>query len=112
MSISVSRIDDARRAIESGDKPWHVLLRHRSMKVELFAPRGTDQQSSHKQDEIYIVQTGSATLKHETREFPCRAGDVIFVRATTNHQFTNMSDDFETWVIFYGPEGGEFDWSA
>jgi hypothetical protein len=23
------------------------------------------------------------------------------------HRFENFTDDFGTWVIFYGPEGGE-----
>jgi hypothetical protein len=23
------------------------------------------------------------------------------------HHFENFSDDFATWVIFYGPDGGE-----
>jgi hypothetical protein len=26
------------------------------------------------------------------------------------HRFENFSDDFGTWVFFYGPEGGEGAW--
>jgi hypothetical protein len=29
------------------------------------------------------------------------------VAAGVQHRFEEFSDDFATWVIFYGPEGGE-----
>jgi hypothetical protein len=35
------------------------------------------------------------------------AGDVLFVPAGVPHRFEDFTDDFGTWVIFYGPEGGE-----
>jgi mannose-6-phosphate isomerase-like protein (cupin superfamily) len=34
-------------------------------------------------------------------------GDVLFVPAGVEHRFEDFSDDFVTWVVFYGPEGGE-----
>ena len=35
------------------------------------------------------------------------AGEVLFVPAGAPHRFEDFSDDFATWVFFYGPEGGE-----
>jgi hypothetical protein len=32
---------------------------------------------------------------------------VVFVAAGEHHRFVNFSGDFSTWVVFYGPEGGE-----
>jgi hypothetical protein len=29
------------------------------------------------------------------------------VPAGVPHRFVDFSDDFETWVVFYGPKGGE-----
>jgi uncharacterized RmlC-like cupin family protein len=43
----------------------------------------------------------------EEEKISCMSGDVLFVRAGVKHKFENFSDDFATWVIFYGPEGGE-----
>jgi uncharacterized protein YjlB len=34
-------------------------------------------------------------------------GDFLFAPAGVKHRFEDFSDDFLTWVIFYGPEGGE-----
>ncbi|MFT5765663.1 MAG: mannose-6-phosphate isomerase-like protein (cupin superfamily), partial [Saprospiraceae bacterium] len=35
------------------------------------------------------------------------AGDVLFVPAGVAHRFEKFTEDFATWVIFYGPKGGE-----
>ena len=41
------------------------------------------------------------------RSRPCRAGDLVFAPAHAEHRFEDISADFATWVLFYGPEGGE-----
>ncbi len=72
-----------------------------NFQIELFAPRGTDYQTPHEQDEFYIVVRGTAELIVETERFDCTAGDALFVAAGTEHHFENMSDDFATWVVFF-----------
>jgi mannose-6-phosphate isomerase-like protein (cupin superfamily) len=42
----------------------------------------------------------------DTRK-PFVPGEVLFVPAGVVHRFEDFSDDFATWVFFYGPEGGE-----
>jgi mannose-6-phosphate isomerase-like protein (cupin superfamily) len=64
-------------------------------------------QTPHSQDELYIVLAGSGTFFKNGETRPFRAGDVIFVEAGAEHRFQNFSEDFETWVVFWGPEGGE-----
>jgi mannose-6-phosphate isomerase-like protein (cupin superfamily) len=87
---------------------WHSLaLRHGSMAVLVFAPKGKDLQSPHNQDEIYIVMGGSGEFVMEGQRTACNLGDVLFVPANAAHHFENLSDDFVTWAIFWGPEGGE-----
>jgi hypothetical protein len=34
-------------------------------------------------------------------------GEVLFVATGVKHRFIDFSDDFATWVFFYGPKGGE-----
>jgi len=34
-------------------------------------------------------------------------GMVLFVPAGTTHRFEDFSADFATWVVFWGPQGGE-----
>lgn len=86
--------------------PFAVLFERGDVSVELFAPRGVDTQTPHTRDELYIVSSGSGMFRRgdETCEF--RAGDLLFVPAHVDHRFERFTDDFRTWVIFFGPEGG------
>jgi len=75
------------------------------MKVGLYAPE--DIQGPHKQDELYIVVSGSGDFVKNGERRAFQAHDVIFVEAEATHRFENFSNDFATWVIFWGPAGGE-----
>ena len=83
------------------------VLRHGSLEVEYYAPRGEDRQRPHTRDEVYVVIAGQGTFLNGTERHPFGPGDVIFVPAGVVHRFEDFSDDFATWVLFYGPEGGE-----
>ena len=82
-------------------------MAHGTMTLEVFAPRGQDHQTPHAQDEIYIVIGGTSDFIHEGKQLSVTSGDALFVAAGEEHRFEGMSDDFVTWVIFWGPEGGE-----
>jgi len=83
------------------------MLRHGTALVELYAPRGTDPQKPHTRDELYVVWRGSGTFFRGGERKTFGPGDVIFVPAHMEHRFEDFSDDFATWVIFWGPEDGE-----
>ena len=88
-------------------RPFHYPIRHGSMRVGIYAPRGTDPQSPHDQDELYIVQAGTGRFRRGDAVVPFSPGDVLFVPAGLPHRFEDFSDDFATWVVFWGPQGGE-----
>ncbi|MBV9528704.1 cupin domain-containing protein [Sphingomonas sp.] len=85
----------------------HYALRHGSMKAGLYAPLGTDDQSPHKQDELYIVASGSGRFVKNGEDRPFQPNDLIFVEAGADHRFVDFTEDFAAWVVFWGPEGGE-----
>ena len=89
------------------DKRFTVLLKNGSMSIEYFAPINIDTQQPHIQDEIYVIASGSSQFYRNGEVINCNKGDVLFVPAKMEHRFMNFSNDFATWVIFYGPEGGE-----
>ena len=66
-----------------------------------FAPRGTDHQTFHDEDEFYFIARGSGELVIEAERFPFETGDVFFVPAEKEHHFENFSEDFATWAIFF-----------
>jgi len=88
-------------------EPSTVALGHGTMSVEVFAPRGQDQQTPHSQDELYFIMSGSADFIREGRRSQVALGDALFVPANERHHFENISNDFLSWVVFWGPNGGE-----
>ncbi|MBZ5525085.1 MAG: cupin domain-containing protein [Acidobacteriia bacterium] len=83
------------------------LFRHGSLEVEIYKPEGVDKQKPHSRDELYVIATGTARFQCGNEIEPVEKGDVLFVPAQMEHRFLNFTDDFSTWVFFYGPEGGE-----
>lgn len=87
---------------------WDVeAFKHGTMQLEVFAPRQHDYQTPHAQDELYFVMQGHGDFIVENERIPFATGDALFVAAGKPHHFENFSDDFVTWVVFWGPQGGE-----
>ena len=84
-----------------------LLLEHGSLEVRYYAPQGTDPQTPHPRDELYVVASGRGWFVRGPERVPFEPGDALFVAAGVEHRFEDFSSDFGTWVVFYGPEGGE-----
>jgi mannose-6-phosphate isomerase-like protein (cupin superfamily) len=84
-----------------------AMFEHGSLVVELYAPRGTDLQTPHSRDELYVVVHGRGTFYDGTTRRGFAPGDLLFVAAGVTHRFEEFSDDLAVWVVFFGPEGGE-----
>jgi mannose-6-phosphate isomerase-like protein (cupin superfamily) len=78
-----------------------ILNRH-GVETEFYAPRGVDPQMPHDRDELYFVARGSGWFVAEGQRRRFSAGDLIFVPARAEHRFEAFSDDFATWVVFFG----------
>lgn len=107
MNYHLTAKEAAAQLAKEQDAVFTVLLQHGTMQVEYFAPKGVDRQTPHKQDEIYVIASGESRFYRDGEWVQCGKGDVLFVPAGMEHRFVDFSDDFSTWVIFYGPEGGE-----
>lgn len=90
-------------------EPFAVAMRHGTMTVELFSPPGTDTQTPHAQDELYFVVAGSGTFVLREERHAFGPGTCFFVPAGAPHRFESFTPDFATWVVFWGPPGGERD---
>jgi mannose-6-phosphate isomerase-like protein (cupin superfamily) len=54
-----------------------------------------------------VVQRGRSGFWLDGERCEVQTGDVLFVPAGTLHRFEDFSQDFVTWVVFYGPQEGE-----
>jgi len=89
------------------DSPFLTVFEHGTLAVEVYKPEKVDLQKPHSRDEVYVVISGSGTFFNDGKRTSFSAGDFLFVKARLEHRFEDFTDDFSTWVIFYGPEGGE-----
>ena len=99
---------EARERIAAlGAVRFQTLFEHGTLSVEIYAPRGTDPQTPHSRDELYVVLQGRGLFFDGADRHPVGPGDFLFAPAGQPHRFDDFSDDFAVWVLFYGPEGGE-----
>lgn len=113
---------DARLIPNDVGRATALTLAHGTMELRWFVPKQADPQTPHDRDELYIVVSGTGVFMRavESHPFddtalpiqgedrvPFGPGDALFVAAGTVHRFEDFSEDFATWIIFYGPEGGE-----
>lgn len=82
-------------------------IAHGSLLVELYAPVGHDPQTPHDRDEVYFIVSGSGDFVVAGERSRFAAGDALFIAAGVEHRFENFTPEFTTWVVFYGPPGGE-----
>lgn len=94
-------------ALASAGTEFVTLFAHGTLSVELFKPDGVDRQQPHTRDECYVIVSGSGEFVNDGRRTRFGPGDFLFVRAGAEHRFEHFTADFATWVLFYGPEGGE-----
>ena len=105
--MQVTLAEALRRVPDPQGKRFAVVLEHGTLSVEIYAPRGTDLQTPHTRDELYVVMSGSGQFVNGEGRHRFGPGDVLFVPAGVAHRFEDFSDDLAVWVIFYGLEGGE-----
>ncbi len=83
------------------------LFEHGTLSIEIYKPDKVDKQIPHDRDEVYVIISGSGEFINENKKVTFEAGDFLFVTAGNQHRFINFTKNFATWVIFYGPIGGE-----
>jgi hypothetical protein len=104
--VSISDALDAVSKIGEG-VPSAFCFEHGTLQVKMYRPTGQDLQNPHTRDEIYVIARGSGIFLNGADRHSFQTGDVLFVPAGVVHRFEEFTADFCTWVMFYGPEGGE-----
>ncbi|HXQ66369.1 MAG TPA: cupin domain-containing protein, partial [Alphaproteobacteria bacterium] len=101
-------LSDALRSIAADAQLRSVpVFEHGSLTLKLYNPRKFDPQTPHTRDELYVIQKGKGRFLCGGRSSPFAPGDALFAPAGAEHRFEGFGRELVTWVVFYGPEGGE-----
>jgi quercetin dioxygenase-like cupin family protein len=90
------------------NEEWREFFRVESLSLGVYALKkgAVDKQRPHKQDEIYYVVSGRATLTVEDEHHPVEAGSVVYVAAQAKHRFHDITEDLTT-LVFFAPAYAE-----
>jgi len=83
------------------------VFEHGTLTLKLYNPRQSDPQKPHTRDELYVIARGAGRFLCAGRSTPFGPGDALFVPAGAVHRFEAFGEELLTWVVFWGPEGGE-----
>ncbi|MCU0339673.1 MAG: cupin domain-containing protein [Spirosomaceae bacterium] len=95
-------LSDATQKLNQHSEEFLLLFQNKALDLELYKPHLVDKQQPHTRDEAYIIATGTAIFELEGQTTEVKAGDFLFVPAYAPHKFVQFSEDFSTWVIFFG----------
>lgn len=89
------------------DEPNHWIehLRGSDLSIGTYSipAGGLDDQRPHLEDEIYVVQTGRATIVTDSGRAQVQPGSVVFVPANEKHQYVDIIEDLTLVVIVAPP---------
>ena len=99
-------MQDLLKQLEQSGKPWLPFLDVSTLNCGVYslAKGSEDGQSPHKQDEVYYVLEGEATLEVNGENIPATRGGVIFVKAGVVHRFVHIEKDLKLLVFFSAAE--------
>ncbi|MET8680380.1 cupin domain-containing protein [Streptomyces sp. NPDC004647] len=100
------RLEDLEAERAANEGAYLQFLHERNMSVGLYAlAAGTaDPQQPHRQDEVYFVVSGRASVTVGTETTQVARGSVVYVPAGTVHKFHHISEDLRVLVVFSPPE--------
>ena len=85
-----------------GEKRYQEFLRVPDMSAGIYvlSAGATDNQSPHKEDEIYYVVRGKSKMRLGREERSISQGDVIFIEKNLEHRFFDIAEELVLLVIF------------
>lgn len=103
----VFNLEELKKQVAGNDPCIFEFLRSPQMSCAIYRlPAGAkDMQAPHFEDELYMVLQGRARLCVDGQEQDVGPGMLLFVGATTQHSFFDITEDL-TLVAMFGPPGG------
>ena len=105
--------DVDRQRVQAG-KLYLEFLRVPALSLGLYVlpAGGVDAQQPHKEDEVYYVVSGRATVRVGDEDRAVQAGSVIFAPPGVPHRFHSITEELRILLFFAPAEGTASDGGA
>ncbi len=99
-----SDLEDVERARKESGQGYYEFLRASSLSAGLWVlPAGSvDDQTPHREDEVYYVLAGRARIRVGEEDRGVRKGSCIFVERGVEHHFHSIEEDLRL-LVFFAP---------
>jgi len=97
------QVEESLSALTKSGSLFSELFNDENITIEIYRPEQEDLQAPHNRDELYMIISGSGDFRMNDETDQFKAGDLLLVPKGAAHRFENFTQDFATWVIFYGP---------
>jgi mannose-6-phosphate isomerase-like protein (cupin superfamily) len=95
--------------LEQDGTNYVEVLNEASMRVELARYPNPEPKTPHREDELYVVVSGSGTVHVGTETYDVEEGDVVYVEQGLEHDFVDIDDELTALVVFTGAEESVLD---
>ena len=86
------------------DRSYVELLSEESMRVELARYPNPEPKTPHKEDELYVILSGSGRVHVGSETYDVDEGDVVYVEQGVEHDFFDIEDEITAVIVFAGSE--------
>jgi mannose-6-phosphate isomerase-like protein (cupin superfamily) len=95
-------LDTLTAATRQSGQRFHEFLRVDSLSCGMYIlpGGGEDDQVPHREDEVYVITSGTGMIQVGDETQPVAPGSVIYVAANVEHRFFDFAEDLEILVIF------------
>lgn len=96
------RLDELTAETRARGSRFHEFLRVDALSCGMYIlpGGGEDDQVPHREDEIYVVTSGTGQIRVGDETQPVGPGSVVYVAANVEHRFFDFSEDLEILVLF------------
>lgn len=86
------------------DESYVEVLSEESMQVELAHYPNPEPKTPHKEDELYVILSGSGTAHVGSETYEVEEGDVVYVEHGVEHDFSDIDDEITALIVFAGSQ--------
>src|SRR5689334_16454409 len=97
-------VEEALSDLKGSGNLFVELFNDKNVTIEIYKPDQEDLQAPHDRDELYMIISGSGDFRMNDEVVQFKTGDLLIVPQGAVHRFENFTEDFATWVVFYGPK--------